>query len=76
MILSFVDTILLNLTLASSKIKYYEPKKRKKPVRPMPQRLPDLIVKDIKLIQDCKIEVTIANIGSAGVPDPGYHPNH
>jgi hypothetical protein len=29
MVLSFVDTILLNLSLASSKIKYYEPEKKK-----------------------------------------------
>jgi hypothetical protein len=29
MILSFADTILLNLLLASSKIKYYEPEKKK-----------------------------------------------
>jgi hypothetical protein len=34
--------------------------------------VPDLVVKDIRLIQDCKIEVTIANIGTAGVPDSYY----
>jgi hypothetical protein len=36
------------------------------------QRMPDLIVRDIKLIKDCKIEVTIKNIGTAGVPDSYY----
>lgn len=36
------------------------------------QKLPDLIVKDLELIGDCKIKVTIANIGNAGVPDSGY----
>ncbi len=34
---------------------------------------PDLIVQDIKLIKDCKIKVTIKNIGTAGVPDSGYN---
>ncbi len=34
--------------------------------------LPDLIVSDIKLIKDCKIEITIKNIGAAGVPASGY----
>jgi hypothetical protein len=34
--------------------------------------LPDLVVKDIRLIKDCKIQVTIANIGGAGVPDSYY----
>jgi hypothetical protein len=36
------------------------------------QRLPDLVVRDIRLIQDCKIQVTIANIGTAGVPASYY----
>ncbi len=35
-------------------------------------KLPDLVVKDISLIRDCKIQVTIANIGTAGVPDSYY----
>jgi hypothetical protein len=40
------------------------------------KRLPDLVVKDIRLIKDCKIQVTIANIGTAGVPDSYYdNPN-
>ncbi len=34
---------------------------------------PDLIVSDIRLVQDCKIEVTVKNIGSAGVPDTFYN---
>ncbi len=33
---------------------------------------PDLIVKDIVLLDDCRIKVTLKNIGSAGVPDSGY----
>jgi hypothetical protein len=41
-----------------------------------PQQLPDLIVKDLELVQDCKIKVTIANIGSAGVPASGYDLNN
>ena len=36
------------------------------------KKLPDLIVRDIRLIKDCKIEVTIRNIGTAGVP-PSYY---
>ncbi len=36
------------------------------------RKLPDLIVKDIRLIKDCKIEVTVKNIGTAGVP-PSYY---
>jgi len=36
------------------------------------KKLPDLMVKDIRLINDCKIEVTIENIGTAGVP-PSYY---
>jgi hypothetical protein len=45
--------------------------------RPTPtKRLPDLVVRDIRLIKDCKIEVTIANIGTAGVPSSYYdNPN-
>lgn len=35
-------------------------------------KLPDLIVKDIKLVNDCKIAVTVANIGNAGVPADKY----
>lgn len=36
------------------------------------RRMPDLVVSDIKLIRNCKIEVTIKNIGTAGVPDSYY----
>ena len=40
------------------------------------KRLPDLVVKDIRLIKNCKIQVTIANIGTAGVPSSYYdNPN-
>jgi len=35
--------------------------------------LPDLVVQNIRLIKDCKIEVTIANRGRTGVPARGYH---
>jgi len=34
---------------------------------------PDLIVSDIKLIRDCKIQITLKNIGNGGVPDLAYH---
>lgn len=33
---------------------------------------PDLIVRNIRLTEGCKIEVTIKNIGAAGVPDSYY----
>jgi hypothetical protein len=40
------------------------------------KRLPDLVVRDIRLIENCKIQVIIANIGTAGVPDSYYdNPN-
>jgi hypothetical protein len=40
------------------------------------RRLPDLIVRDIRLLKNCKIQVTIANIGTAGVPSSYYdNPN-
>ncbi len=41
--------------------------------RPRLLKLPDLIVKDIKLVDDCKIAVTVANIGNAGVPASYYN---
>ncbi len=37
---------------------------------------PDLVVRDIRLVQGCKMQVTIANIGKAGVPASGYDPGH
>ncbi len=37
------------------------------------RKLPDLIVKDIRLIDNCKIEVTLENIGTAGVPSSYYN---
>ncbi len=46
------------------------------PGEQQPGRLPDLIVKDIRLLRNCKIEVTIANIGAAGVPAAGYDLNN
>ncbi|MCP5107900.1 MAG: hypothetical protein GY950_31215 [bacterium] len=36
------------------------------------KRLPDLIVRDIRLIRNCKIQVTVKNIGTAGVPASYY----
>ncbi|MCP4707475.1 MAG: hypothetical protein GY869_02520, partial [Planctomycetes bacterium] len=36
------------------------------------KKLPDLVVKDIRLIKNCKIEVTVKNIGTAGVPSSYY----
>jgi CARDB len=36
-------------------------------------KLPDLIVRDIRLVQGCKIEITVKNIGSAGVPASFYN---
>ncbi|MCP3898250.1 MAG: hypothetical protein GY707_00780, partial [Desulfobacteraceae bacterium] len=48
-------------------------KNTKKIVSVKRQLLPDLIVSRIVLVKDCKIKVTIKNIGLAGVPDTGYH---
>lgn len=48
---------------------------QKKPIRAVSsktKKLPDLIVSNIKLIKNCKIKITIKNIGTAGVPDSGY----
>jgi hypothetical protein len=36
------------------------------------KRIPDLIVKDIRLVKGCKIAVTLKNIGTAGVPSSYY----
>lgn len=36
------------------------------------KKLPDLIVRDIRLVNGCKIQVTLKNIGTAGVP-PSYY---
>lgn len=35
-------------------------------------KLPDLLVKEISLSKKCELEVTIANIGTAGVPASAY----
>lgn len=37
------------------------------------RRLPDLIVKDLRLARDCRLLVTIANAGNGGVPESAYH---
>ncbi|HDK16489.1 MAG TPA: hypothetical protein ENG75_00915, partial [Nitrospirae bacterium] len=34
---------------------------------------PDLTVKDIRLVKGCKIQVTVANIGTTGVPSSYYN---
>lgn len=44
----------------------------KKPQKPLLS--PDLMVSDIRLTADCKIQVTIKNNGPGGVPDAAYHP--
>ena len=36
-------------------------------------KLPDLIVRNIRLIKNCKIQVTLRNIGQAGVPASYYN---
>lgn len=36
------------------------------------KKLPDLMVRDIKLVKGCKIQVTLKNIGTAGVPSSYY----
>ncbi|MEN8154826.1 MAG: hypothetical protein ABFR75_12475 [Acidobacteriota bacterium] len=41
--------------------------------QPGSQKLPDLIVRRIRLIKNCKIEVSVKNIGTAGVPDSYYN---
>jgi hypothetical protein len=39
-------------------------------------KLPDLIVSDMKLIENCKIKITIKNIGQGGVSAAGYDMNN
>ncbi len=36
-------------------------------------RLPDLVVEGIRLVEDCKIQVTVRNDGRVGVPDSYYN---
>lgn len=36
-------------------------------------RLPDLVVSDIRLVKNCQIQVTVKNIGRAGVPSSYYN---
>jgi hypothetical protein len=36
------------------------------------RKLPDLIVRDIRLVKGCKIQVSVTNIGTAGVPSSYY----
>lgn len=57
---------------AQSKEKSALQQSRGKAVSSRAVKLPDLIVSDIKLIKDCKIEITLKNIGTAGVPASGY----
>ena len=47
-------------------------KKQLKAVSGKIKKLPDLIVSNIELIKGCKIQITIRNIGAAGVPNSGY----
>ena len=42
-----------------------------KPPKPAPKR-PDLVVKDIRLVKECKIQVVVTNQGTAGVPAAAY----
>jgi hypothetical protein len=37
------------------------------------RKMPDLIVRDIRLVKGCKIQVTVKNIGNAGVPASYYN---
>lgn len=37
-----------------------------------PQKMPDLIVRDIRLIKDCKIKVTLKNIGNGSIAETYY----
>ncbi len=38
--------------------------------------MPDLIVRDMRLVQGCKVQVTIANVGKAGLPASAYDHAH
>lgn len=44
-------------------------------VSPCAKNLPDLVVTDIRLVKDCKIQVTIKNAGNAGLPIGAYDDN-
>jgi hypothetical protein len=37
------------------------------------KKMPDLIVSNIRLIKECQIEVTVKNVGTAGVPAAKYN---
>jgi len=41
-------------------------------VKKLKKKIPDLIVKDIQLVEGCKIKVTVKNIGTGGVPSSYY----
>ena len=64
-----------SIVQAQSRAKSVVQKRQMKAVPETAGKLPDLIVSHIKLIKDCKIQITIKNIGTAGVPDSGYDLN-
>jgi hypothetical protein len=37
------------------------------------KKMPDLIVRDIRLVQGCKIQINVKNIGNMGVPESYYN---
>jgi len=38
--------------------------------------LPDLVVKNVQVVQGCRVKVTVANIGRGPVPPAGYDMHH
>ena len=72
-------TFALGLFLSLGSVETYAQQVKKgelpgkdKKISPLLRRLPDLVVSDIALIENCKIQVTLQNIGNAGVPDSVY----
>jgi hypothetical protein len=61
-----------NCARLQPKVKSMVQKSQEKTTPARPKTMPDLIVSDIRLIKDCKIQITIKNIGTAGVPASGY----
>jgi hypothetical protein len=64
--------VFLVVVLAAGVLFAQKPGRKGEPVG----RLPDLIVRDIELVKDCWIKVTLQNIGAGGVPASIYSGNY
>lgn len=68
-VFAIVFTVLLMVFSIISDLSAQPPQKGKL----LRRALPDLIVRDIRLVNGCQIQVTIANIGKQGVPASFYN---